>query len=383
MRAASPSSLSSPSQVYVPERHIAVRLRHSSDWQFKRGQYTDYGLGIGLQSMHDTLGDKNSVRLTSLLQMIMLGTVWGSSYLLIRIAVDGIHPLMLVTVRLLLGASFLLTIIWMWNLTLPRDRTLWGHLLVMAVIGNVIPWSLISWAGQHIDSGLSAVLNSTTPLFTILFTVAAFQSERLTAARFTGVILGFAGVAVLTGADVTDLASANIQAQLAVVFSSFCYGLAFAYARRYVRSEPIVMAGSQIMLAFLISAPLALIFGNPGGTELTIPIVLSALGLGLLPSGFAYILYYRLIRDVGATMASYATYLIPIVGLFLGWLILDEAIRAQSVAGVALILTGLAIATTLHRTQPAPIDLTDETPGDNPRESNAPSDSTQNRADER
>lgn len=292
------------------------------------------------------------MRLTSLLQMIMLGTIWGSSYLLIRVAVDGISPFMLVSIRLFCGAGFLLTVIWLWNLSLPRDRVLWGHLVVMAIIGNVIPWSLISWAGQHIDSGLSAVLNSTTPLFTILFTVAAFQSERLTAARLTGVVLGFAGVAVLTGADVTDLASASIRAQLAVVFSSFCYGLAFAYARRYVRSEPIVMAGSQILLAFLISAPIALALGNPGGTELTLPIALSALGLGLLPSGVAYILYYRLIRDVGATMASYATYLIPIVGLFLGWLILDESIRAQSIAGVVLILSGLAIATTMHRTLP-------------------------------
>ena len=106
-----------------------------------------------------------------------------------------------------------------------------------------------------------------------------------------------------------------------------------------------------------------------GGTELTIPIALSALGLGLLPSGVAYILYYRLIRDVGATMASYATFLIPIVGLFLGWLILDEAIHGRSVAGVALILTGLAIATTLHRTQPPPADLAQETPGEAPRES--------------
>jgi drug/metabolite transporter (DMT)-like permease len=315
------------------------------------------------------------VRLVSLVQMLMLGTIWGSSYLLIRVAVDGISPLMLVSIRLFFGAAFLFTVIWLWKLSLPRDRTLWMHLVVMAIIGNVIPWSLISWAGQHIDSGLSAVLNSTTPLFTILFTVAAFHSERLTIARVAGVVLGFIGVATLTGADVTDLASASIQAQLAVVFSSVCYGLAFAYARRYVRSEPIVMAGSQILLAFLISSPLALVFGNPGSLELTWPIALSALGLGLLPSGVAYILYYRLIRDVGATLASYATYLIPIVGLFLGWLILDEPVQLQSVLGVAFILSGLAIATTFHRTQPSANEQEQETPRQATGESGRPVDS--------
>jgi drug/metabolite transporter (DMT)-like permease len=292
------------------------------------------------------------VRLTSLAQMLMLGMIWGSSYLMIRVAVDGMSPLMLVSVRLGFGAAFLFVVIWLWQYSLPRDSTLWMHLIVMAIIGNVIPWTLISWAGQHIDSGLSAVLNSTTPLFTILFTVAAFQSERLTLPRLSGVVLGFAGVAVLTGMDVTDLASTSIQAQLAVLFSSICYGLAFAYARRYIRSEPIVLAGSQILLAFLIVTPLALVFGNPASTEMSWQVGLSALALGLLPSGVAYILYYRLIRDVGATMASYATYLIPIVGLFLGWIVLSESIGLQNVIGVALILSGLAVATTMHQNAP-------------------------------
>ena len=286
----------------------------------------------------------------------MLGTIWGSSYLFIRVAVDGVSPLMLVSTRLLFGALLLFGVIRLWRLSLPRDRTLWMHLVVMAIIGNAIPWTLISWAGQHIDSGLSAVLNSMTPLFTIVFTAAAFRSERLTAPRLTGVILGFLGVAVLTGADVTDLASTSLQAQGAVLFSSVCYGLAFAYARRYVKADPIVLAGSQILLAFLIVTPFALAVGNPGGIELSPAIIASVLALGLLPSGVAYILYYRLIRDVGATMASYATYLIPIVGLVLGWLILDESITLQSIAGVIFILTGLAIATTLHKNQPPASD---------------------------
>jgi drug/metabolite transporter (DMT)-like permease len=292
------------------------------------------------------------VRVGSLIQLVLLGLIWGSSYLFIRVAVEGVSPLMLVSIRLMFGAILLFGVIWIWQLSLPRESSLWFHLIVMAIIGNVIPWTLISWAGQHIDSGLSAVLNSTTPLFTILFAVAAFHSERLTIPRVVGVFLGFGGVAVLAGAGVTDLASSSFQAQAAVVFSSLCYGMAFAYARRYIRFEPIVLAGCQILLAFLIVTPFALAFGNPGGMDLDLARGGAALALGLLPSGVAYILYYRLIRDVGATLASYATYLIPIVGLFLGWLVLNESITLQSVAGVALILSGLALATTFHRTEP-------------------------------
>jgi drug/metabolite transporter (DMT)-like permease len=293
------------------------------------------------------------VRLGSLIQLILLGLIWGSSYLYIRVAVEGMSPLMLVSIRLMFGAILLFGVIWLWGLRLPQDRTLWFHLVVMSIIGNVIPWTLISWAGQHIDSGLSAVLNSMTPLFTILFTVAAFHSERLTMPRLAGVILGFTGVAILTGADITDLTSTSLQAQAAVLFSSICYGLAFAYARRYVKFEPVVLAGSQILLAFLIVTPFALAFGDPAGMDLNLARGGSVLALGLLPSGVAYILYYRLIRDVGATLASYATYLIPIVGLLLGWLVLGESITLQGLAGVALILSGLGIATSFHRDEHA------------------------------
>jgi drug/metabolite transporter (DMT)-like permease len=294
------------------------------------------------------------VRPGSLLQLLLLGSLWGSSYLYIKVAVEGISPLMVVASRLFFGAVLLFVVIRIWRLVLPRDRMVWAHLVVMAVIGNVIPWTLIAWGGQHIDSGLAAVLNSTTPFFTILFVVIAFRAERLTVPRFTGIVLGFAGVAVLTGTDVTRITSASVQGQLAVLISSICYGLAFAYARRYLRGEAIVLAGCQILIAFLIISPFALALGDPLGSRITPAIAGSILALGLLTSGLAYILYYRLISDIGATMASYATYLIPLVGLFLGWLVLGERIGLQSALGVAFILTGLAIATVLHRPEPAP-----------------------------
>jgi drug/metabolite transporter (DMT)-like permease len=293
------------------------------------------------------------VPLRSLLQLFFLGSLWGSSYLFIKIAVEGMSPLMVVATRLFFGSLLLLMVIRLRGLPLPRDQAMWGHLVFMAVVGIVIPWTLISWGTQHIDSGLAAVLSSTTPFFTILFVVVAFRVERLTVPRVLGLVLGFTGVAILTGTDVTQIASASVQGQLAVLLSSIAYGLGFAYARRYVRGDAIVLAGCQIGLAFAIMLPLALALGNPAESEFTPARVGSVLALGLLTSGVAYIIYYRLIADIGATMASYATFLIPIVGLALGWLVLGEVIGPQSILGVAFILIGLAAATMLHRPQPA------------------------------
>jgi drug/metabolite transporter (DMT)-like permease len=299
----------------------------------------------------DQTGD--SVPIRSAAQLAFLGTLWGSSYLFIKIAVEGVDPLTIVALRLFFGAALLMAVIRMRRLSFPRDRVAWSHLTVMAVIGNVLPWTLITWGGQHIDSGLSAVLNSTTPFFTILFVVVAFRAEKLTGARTAGLVLGFIGVVLLTGADLTRIADESAQGQLAVLISSILYGLAFAYARRFVRGNAIVLAGCQIGLAFLIVVPFTITLGDPAGAEFTATRIASVLTLGVLTSGVAYIIYYRLISEVGATIASYATYLIPIVGLGLGWVVLGERIGSGGFAGVVLILAGLAVATVLYR--PAPV----------------------------
>lgn len=162
-----------------------------------------------------------------LVQLVLLGTIWGSSYLFIKLAVTGIPPLALVEGRLLLGALVLFAVRWVTRQPWP-SRAVWPHLTLMAVIGNVVPFLLIAWSEQHIDSGLASVLNATTPFFTVLFAVAIFRAERLTQAKAIGVTFGFLGVAVLSGADLTAVGAASTQGQLAVLASSACYGLGFA-----------------------------------------------------------------------------------------------------------------------------------------------------------
>ncbi len=281
--------------------------------------------------------------LGQLAQLVLLGTIWGSSYLMIKVAVAGIPPLPLVGGRLVLGAATLLAVLALRGIRLPRRPAAWADLTVMALAGNIAPFLLIAWGEQHIDSGLAAVLNATTPFFAVLFAVLAFRAERFSRAKLAGLLLGFGGVLVLSGADLAALASSSAQGQLAILLSSACYGFGFAYARARLRGEPLALSAGQILVASALLAPPALLLTDLPSLELTLPRLVAWIGLGAVSSGLAYILYYRLIAQVGAVNASLSTYLMPPVGVTLGWLILDEPVGWRTVAGVVGILAGLAV----------------------------------------
>jgi drug/metabolite transporter (DMT)-like permease len=281
--------------------------------------------------------------LGQLAQLVLLGTIWSSSYLMIKVAVAGIPPLPLVGGRLVLGAATLLAVLALRGIRLPRRPAAWADLTVMALAGNIAPFLLIAWGEQHIDSGLAAVLNATTPFFALLFAVLAFRAERFSAAKLAGLLLGFGGVLVLSGADLAALASSSAQGQLAILLSSACYGFGFAYARARLRGEPLALSAGQILVASALLAPPALLLTDLPALELTLTRLAAWTGLGAVSSGLAYILYYRLIAQVGAVNASLSTYLMPPVGVTLGWLILDEPVGWRTVAGVVGILAGLAV----------------------------------------
>lgn len=282
------------------------------------------------------------VTLGQLVRLILLGTIWGSSYLFIKLAVAGFPPVALVEARLLLGALVLTLVRRLARQPWP-ERLVWPHLIVMAVVGNLVPFLLIAWSEQHIDSGLASVLNATTPFFTVLFAVLVFRTERLTWGKAAGVVLGFLGVALLSGRDLTALRTASAQGNLAVLASSACYGLGFAYARRFLSGAPLALAASQIAVAAVLLLPPSLVLVDRAELQPSGSAVLAVAVLGVLGSGLAYVLYYRLIASAGAVVASLATYLMPPVGVTLGWLVLGEPVGWRLLAGVLVILVGMAM----------------------------------------
>ncbi|MGA7671374.1 MAG: DMT family transporter [Nitrolancea sp.] len=286
---------------------------------------------------------------SQLIQLLILGVLWGSSYLFIKVAVDGVDPVTLVTGRLAIGSLFLYTMMRARRLTLSRDTRLWAHILVMSLVGIIMPQVLIAWSEQHVTSSVASILNATTPFFTLIFAAAIFGIERFSSAKLTGLIVGFAGIAVLTGSGILKLASSSAQGEIALLLSSFGYGVAFAYARRFLKGEPLVLASGQMLLSAILLVPGMLLFGHPLDMHLNASRLICWIALGTFSSGVAYILYYKLIAEIGATSASFGTYLIPIVGIFWGWLLLGESVGGRTILGVAMILAGLVIATGLRR----------------------------------
>lgn len=280
----------------------------------------------------------------SVAALLALGGVWGASFLFIKVIVDEVSPLELVAGRLLLGALTIVLFTRFRRLPLRVSPALVGQAAVLAAVNNIVPFSLIAIGEQHIDSGTASVLNSTMPIFTAAFAAAFLADEHFTAARAGGLALGFLGVAVLAGNGVRHITDADMLGQLAVVAAAACYGLGATYARSVLRTnDPIGLSAVQLTMGTLMAIPLVFIFHGLPHQSLSLKAALSLLTLGVVGTGFAYIVYLWLIDVTGSVRASLVTYIIPAVGLFLGWAVLNEHIGVSTAAGSALIVAGVAI----------------------------------------
>ncbi|HEX2194637.1 MAG TPA: DMT family transporter [Candidatus Limnocylindria bacterium] len=279
------------------------------------------------------------------LVFLALGGAWGSSYLFIKIAVETITPFTLVAGRLAIGVAVLALVMLVTRQAMPRHRSAYLHLLVVAVLGIVVPFSLISWGEQSIDSALAAVLNGTVPLFAIVLAALVLADEPITINRLAGLAIGFAGVVVLTAPGIQDGVGGSLAGQLALIGSAISYAAAGVYARRTVKGVPaLTSAFLEVGFAFVITLALTVVFGSPWVTRLELDAVLSVVWLGLIGSGLAFLAFFFLLNRWGATRTALVAYLLPVVGIVLGAVILSEEITLAMVAGTALIIGGIALA---------------------------------------
>ncbi len=276
----------------------------------------------------------------------LLSVMWGSSYLFIKIGVETLPPLSLVALRVLVGFAVLLLVVAATRTPLPRDLRTLGHLAVLGAVNIAIPFWLIGWAEQHIASGLTGILQSTSPFFTLVLAATFIHDEHVTRGRVAGIALGFLGIFVLSAHDLADLATAagaqRVLAQLAVVLASLAYATGNTYARRTLReARPLVLATGQVGWALVIVVVLA--FLVDGGITLpTVPQAAFAVGwLGTIGTGFAYVVFFRLLSGWGPTRASLVSYLLPVVAVVLGGVVLGETVDAAFLAGAALIVAGI------------------------------------------
>ena len=281
---------------------------------------------------------------TEWLIFLALGFMWGSSYLFIKIGVDTFGTFTLVALRLLIGAATLWVAFRLNGTALPRDRRTYEHLLVMALINITIPFALITWAEQSVDSALAAILNSTVPLFVIVIAPLFLPDEPIRLNGVVGLAVGFIGVVLLVSPGLMS-ATGDLAGSVALLGSSLAYALGNVYSRRNVRGlPPLVPAVFQVTFAFLIVGVVALVVERPWETVRPDPAAwFSVIWLGVFGSGLAYMLYFRLLGRWGATRTALVAYLLPIYGIVLGFLVLHEHIDITLILGTALIIAGVAI----------------------------------------
>ena len=296
----------------------------------------------------------------SWLILILLGAIWGASYMFIKVGGAEIPPFTFVAGRTLIAASVLLIAMYARGESLPRTRREWTPLIAMGIFNGVIPYTLITWGETHIASGLAAILTAAMPLFTVLLAHFWTRDERLTAAKVSGVMVGFVGVVVLFMPELRQGIRMEFWGQFAVVVSAASYATATLVARKFLGGVSHVVASTgQLASAALWMLPLSLAFDNPFALRPSLAAIGSLLTLALPGTAIAYILYYWLIERTGATRTALVTYLIPITGVMWGALLLNEPLEWEVLIGLAVIVAGVALVNRQSApTQKADVDET-------------------------
>ena len=283
------------------------------------------------------------------LLLLLLSAIWGSSFLFIKLAVATIPPMTLVAARLALAALFLMLFLAATGRRLPRDGGIWRGFLVVAVIGNVVPFFLINWGEVTVDSSLAAILLATMPLATVVLAHAFTPDERLTPLRGLGVTVGFGGIVVLVGPDALAGLGREVVSQFAIVGAACCYAVTTVFVRRsrLIELPPAVNSAGVLVTAAIVALPLALIVDRPW--ELPAPSTGSLLALVVLAlfcTSAAFLILFRLLAATGATFVSLLNYLAPVFGVTWGALLLGEPLHLDALGAFALILLGLVLAHT-------------------------------------
>ena len=278
--------------------------------------------------------------------LIVLSLLWGGSFFFTGVAVKELPPFTIVALRVGIAAITLLLLHAIARRALPAGFGIWRAFLIMAILNNAIPFTLLVWGQTQIASGLAAILNATTPLFTVLAANLFLPDERLTALKLSGIAAGIAGVAVLMGPEAVSGLTGNLWAQLACLGAALSYALAIVFGRRFARMglRPTSVATGQLCMSSLVLLPLALIVDQPW--TLAVPSLgasASILAIAIASTAFAYLLYFRILETAGATNATLVTFMVPPSAILLGALFLDERLAANHFAGMALILLGLAL----------------------------------------
>ncbi len=276
--------------------------------------------------------------------LLVLSVLWGGSFFFVGVAVKEVPPLTIAALRVFLAATVLLVVLRFAGLTLPRRREVWQAFLIMGLLNNAIPFSLTFWGQSQIPSGLASILNATTPISTVLVAHAFSNDEKLTPGRLLGVLVGFAGVALMIGPDLLSGLGRNVLGQGACLLATVSYAFGAVYSRRFGRLgvAPMQVAGGQFVGSSLILLPLALLVEQ--GWRIPLPswqAIAAIVALAVVSTALGFVIYFRVMAVAGSNV-NLVTLLVPVSAILLGVLVLGESLAPRHFAGMAIIATGLA-----------------------------------------
>jgi drug/metabolite transporter (DMT)-like permease len=279
--------------------------------------------------------------------LFALATLWGSSFMFNKLGVATVPPLTVVAGRLAIAAVILFVVVRALGRRFPAPGPIWAAYAVLAMVGNAVPFFLITWGQQVVDSALAGILMAMMPLTTLVLAHFFVSGERMTANRIAGFLLGFAGIVVLMGpAALAGLGGAFTQSvsQFAVLCGGLCYAANSVIARRTVRGDFLVASAGTLAIAAAVVLPLALVLERPWEVAPSASSAAAIVWLGLGPTAVATICYFALISSAGPTFMSLVNYLSPLVAVVCGVALMAERLGTEAYAGLALILAGIGLS---------------------------------------
>ncbi|GAA3018402.1 Permease of the drug/metabolite transporter (DMT) superfamily [Actinokineospora globicatena] len=296
----------------------------------------------------------------TLVRMGVLALLWGSSFLWIKLALHGLNPVQITVARCALGALVVVVLCYSARHKLPGDRRVWGHLVVAAIFGNVLPFALFALGERTVDSGVAGVLNSTTPLWALLIGIIIGTERALKPVRLTGLLLGFVGTLLIFAP--WQQAGVASWGSLMILAAAASYAVSYTYIGKTLSGRgvaPIALSATQLVTATGLSL-FTLPIGGFATVNLTPSVLIAIAVLGVFGTGFAFAINFRLIADEGPTNATTVGYLLPVVSVLLGAAFLGEGINLRVIAGMVVVLIGVGM-TRWQKKTPSPVVAEDST----------------------
>lgn len=277
--------------------------------------------------------------------LVLLATLWGAAYTLVKVGVETIPPLTLISGRTLIAGAILLAIMRLRGIVMPRDPAVWKRFMIQACLNSVVPFTLIAYAERHVGAGLATILGSNAPIFAFLLALLFVRHERPTLRQSFGVAAGLTGICLVVGVDALNGLGQDVMAQLALVLSAVMFGAAALFGRNFNGLDSTVPAAGSMICGAIILIPLSLVIDRPWTLTPSTASIVALIALAVFSTALAFVIYFRLIQTLGSVGATAQAYLRVPLGVGLGVVFLGETLSPTVWIGLVFVVVGIAAMT--------------------------------------